>query len=53
MKYEGAGLVAEDAVSLLIETLTKAAEETTKKAVKLVKDEKRKRVTAADIMAVA
>ena len=52
MKYEGAGLVAEDAVSLLIDTLTKAAEETTKKAVKLVKDEKRKRVTAADIMAV-
>jgi len=51
MKNEGAGLVAEEAVVLMIEKLTKAAEECTKKAVKLVKDEKRKRVTAADIMA--
>ena len=50
MKAEGAGLVAEDAVELLIATLTKAAEETTKKAVKIVKDEKRKRLTAVDIM---
>jgi histone H3/H4 len=37
---------------LLIETLTKLAEETTKKAVKVVKDDKRKRLTAADIMVV-
>ncbi|MHA1512290.1 MAG: hypothetical protein ACTSRX_11305 [Promethearchaeota archaeon] len=41
MKNEGAGLVAEDAVILLIEELT----------VKLVKGDKRKRVTAADIAA--
>jgi histone H3/H4 len=51
MKNEGAGLVAEDAVELLIATLTKAAEECTKKAVKLVKDEKRKRLTSVDIIA--
>jgi len=51
MKNEGAGLVAEEAVALLIEKLTKAAEECTKKAVKLVKDDKRKRLTSADIMA--
>jgi histone H3/H4 len=51
MKAEGANLVAEDAVELLIVKLTDAATEATKKAVKLVKDEKRKRVTAADIMA--
>ena len=48
MKNEGAGLVAEDAVILLIEELTKAAKEVTKEAVKLVKGDKRKRVTAAD-----
>jgi len=51
MKNEGAGLVAEDAVILLIEELTKAAKEVTKEAVKLVKSDKRKRVTAADIAA--
>jgi DNA-binding protein len=51
MKSEGAGLVAEDAVTLLIEKLTEAAIDVTKKAVKMVKDEKRKRVTAADITA--
>ncbi|MHA1563603.1 MAG: histone-like protein [Promethearchaeota archaeon] len=51
MKNEGAGLVAEDAVILLIEELTKAAKEVTKDAVKLVKGDKRKRVTAADIAA--
>lgn len=49
MKAEGANLVAEDAVELLISKLTDAAQDITKKAVKLVKDEKRKRVTAADI----
>ncbi len=51
MKDEGAGLVAENAVILLIGELTKAAKEVTKKAVKIVKDDKRKRVTAADITA--
>lgn len=51
MKAEGAGLVAEDAVEKLIAKLTEAAIEITKKAVKLVKDEKRKRLTSADIMA--
>jgi histone H3/H4 len=51
MKAEGANLVAEDAVELMIVKLTECAQEVTKKAVKLVKDEKRKRVTASDIMA--
>ncbi|MHA1745784.1 MAG: histone-like protein [Promethearchaeota archaeon] len=51
MKNEGAGLVAEDAVILLIDELTKAAKAVTKEAVKLVKTDKRKRVTAADIAA--
>ncbi len=51
MKEEGAGLVAEDAVVLLIEELTKVGKDLTKKAVKIVKDDKRKRVTAADIIA--
>ena len=51
MKNEGAGLVAEDAVILLITQLTEAAKKVTKEAVKLVKNDKRKRVTAADIAA--
>ncbi|UYP45647.1 hypothetical protein NEF87_001932 [Candidatus Lokiarchaeum ossiferum] len=51
MKEEGAGLVAEEAVVLLIEELTKVAKNLTKKAVKVVKDDKRKRVTAADVIA--
>ncbi|MHA1720579.1 MAG: histone-like protein [Promethearchaeota archaeon] len=51
MKNEGAGLVAENAVVLLIEQLTKEAKRVTKAAVKLVKVDKRKRVTAADITA--
>ena len=51
MKNEGAGLVAEDAVILLIDELTKAAKAVTKEAVKMVKIDKRKRVTAADIAA--
>ncbi|MHA1776859.1 MAG: histone-like protein [Promethearchaeota archaeon] len=51
MKDEGATLVAEDALELLIDVLTKAAEEKTKAAIKLVKADKRKRVTAADISA--
>jgi len=52
MKTEGAGLVAEDAVVLLIKKLEEAAIELTKKAVKAVKDDKRKRLTSADIMVV-
>ncbi len=51
MKNEGASLVAENAVVVLIEQLTKVATEVTKEAVKLVKADKRKRLTAADIIA--
>ncbi|TFH26046.1 MAG: histone [Promethearchaeota archaeon] len=51
MKDEGASLVAENALELLIDILTKAAQEKTKEAIKLVKADKRKRVTAADISA--
>ncbi|MHA1339858.1 MAG: histone-like protein [Promethearchaeota archaeon] len=51
MKNEGAGLVAEAAVNLLINRLTEVAKEVTKTAVKLVKDDKRKRITGADIIA--
>lgn len=51
MKDEGASLVAEDALELLIDVLTKAAQNKTKEAIKLVKADKRKRVTAADISA--
>lgn len=50
MKAEGAELVAESAVSLLIEKLEEMGEKVTKEAVKLVKVDKRKRVTAADIV---
>ncbi|UYP47653.1 hypothetical protein NEF87_003938 [Candidatus Lokiarchaeum ossiferum] len=49
MKGEGAGLVSDEAVKLLIEQLEKNAIQTTKKALTLVKDEKRKRLTAEDI----
>ena len=52
MKNEGAQLVAEDAVEMLIEKLTSVAKSITKEAVKVVKGDKRKRVTAADIIAV-
>ena len=51
MKDEGASLVAEDALEFLIDLLTKAAQTKTKEAIKLVKADKRKRVTAADISA--
>lgn len=50
MKAEGADLVAEDAMALLISKLIEQANKVTKKAVQLVKDEKRKRLTAEDIM---
>ncbi|MHA1775481.1 MAG: histone [Promethearchaeota archaeon] len=51
MKAEGAKLVAEDAVSMLIEQLEKLGTKVTKDALKIVKAEKRKRITAADILA--
>ncbi|GAB4324293.1 MAG: hypothetical protein Kow0069_29830 [Promethearchaeota archaeon] len=50
MKAEGAELVANEAVSLLIDQLLKVAADVTKKAVGAVKAEKRKRITAADIL---
>ncbi len=52
MKAEGADLVSEDALVFLIDEITKQAQETTKAALKLVKDDKRKKVTAADIRAI-
>ncbi len=51
MKSEGAILVAESAVVLLIEQLEMKGDKITKAAIKLVKADKRKRVTAADITA--
>ncbi|MCP4761354.1 MAG: hypothetical protein GY870_06205 [archaeon] len=50
MKNEGAGLVAEAAVVVLIAELTKAGQNITKTAVKLVKEDKRKRITGQDIV---
>ena len=49
MKREGAKLVTEDARRLLIDTLVEVGQKVTKKAVALVKNEKRKRVTQQDI----
>lgn len=49
MKDEGAKLVAEAAVDLLITKLEKTATDVTKSAIKLVKTDKRKRLTAPDI----
>ncbi len=49
MKEEGAGLVSDEALDLLIGQLEKIGTATTKKAMKLVKDENRKRLTAEDI----
>ena len=49
MKDEGAKLVAEAAVDLLITKLEKTATDVTKAAIKLVKADKRKRLTAPDI----
>ena len=51
MKNEGATLVAETAVELLIEKLTAIGTDLTKLAIKDVKTDKRKRLTAADIIA--
>lgn len=53
MKAEGADLVADDALNLLISKLEGVALETTKKAVELMKDDKRKRITAQDVAAAA
>ena len=51
MKNEGATLVAETAVELLIDKLTAIATNVTKTAIKDVKSDKRKRLTANDIIA--
>ena len=53
MKDEGAKLVAESAVDLLINKLEKTAMDVTKAAIKLVKADKRKRLTAPDIQMAA
>lgn len=50
MKQEGATLVAETAVELLIEKLTAIGTDLTKLAIKNVKTDKRKRLTVADII---
>jgi histone H3/H4 len=49
MKKEGADLVAAEALDKLIDFLEKKAAEATKAAIKITKDDKRKRVTSGDI----
>ena len=49
MKGEGAKIVSDGALQLLIKQLESQATKTIKKALSLVKDEKRKRLTADDI----
>lgn len=49
MKAEGAELVSNEAVTILIDQLLKVAGDVTKNAVKIVSGDKRKRITAADI----
>jgi DNA-binding protein len=49
MKQEGARLISDGALKLLISKLEQIATKTTKKAMSLVKDEKRKRLTSEDI----
>lgn len=49
MQEEGASLISDEALDLLINTLEKHAVETTKKALEIVKDDKRKRITSKDI----
>ena len=49
MKNEGASLVSDDAVEILIKKIEEHGIFLTKKAITLVKDEKRKRLTADDI----
>lgn len=53
MKWEGAELVAEDAVITLIDKLTDVAKDVTNAAIKLVKEDKRKRITGPDIKSAA
>ena len=50
MKEQGAKLVSDGAIELLIEQLEIQAKKTKKKALSLVKDEKRKRLSADDIV---
>lgn len=50
MKREGANLVAEDAVELLIKQLEKEAKAVTKSAIKIVKGDKRKRLMKEDVL---
>jgi histone H3/H4 len=49
MKKEGADLVAAEALDKLIDFLEKKAADATKEALKLCKQDKRKRVTAVDV----
>ncbi|MCK4380440.1 MAG: NFYB/HAP3 family transcription factor subunit [Candidatus Lokiarchaeota archaeon] len=49
MKKEGADLVAAEALDKLISYLEGSAATATKEAIKVCKEDKRKRVTAADI----
>ncbi|MFX0036467.1 MAG: histone [Candidatus Hermodarchaeota archaeon] len=49
MKKEGADLVAAEALDKLIDFLEGSAAEATKNAIKICKNDKRKRVTATDI----
>jgi histone H3/H4 len=49
MKKEGADLVAAEALDKLIDFLEKKAADATKSAIKITKDDKRKRVTSGDI----
>ncbi len=49
MKQQGARLVAEEAVICLIDKLTEIGKDVTKKAIKIVEGEKRKRITPEDI----
>lgn len=53
MKSYGANLVAEEAVTTLIDYLEEYAKEVTKKAIKVAGEDKRKKVTAEDVMAAA
>lgn len=50
MKNEGANLVSNDAVLLLVKKLESIAADVTKTAAKIVKNDKRKRLTKQDIV---
>nr|MDO8110327.1 NFYB/HAP3 family transcription factor subunit [Candidatus Sigynarchaeota archaeon] len=51
MKNQGANLVAEEAVITLVDFLEKFADGLTKKAMKIAEEDKRKKLTAEDILA--